>query len=70
MSIQRIVSPSRAVACLLAMLAAGGCGQTGPLYLPGNPSQVQTPATTGGDAVLPEPEDDTEDIDDNDEQGY
>lgn len=27
---------------LLLLFAATGCGQKGPLYLPGNPSQVQT----------------------------
>ncbi len=27
---------------LLALLFAAGCGQKGPLYLPGNPSQIKT----------------------------
>lgn len=46
---------------LLAMLS--GCGQSGPLYLPGNPSEIQ--------ASPPEPEDrdDDEDEGDTDETG-
>ena len=35
--------PTIAAIVLLLMLAAAGCGQSGPLYLPGNPSQVQEP---------------------------
>ena len=34
--------------CFVAMLLGGllaGCGQSGPLYLPGNPSAVQTEAS-------------------------
>lgn len=31
-----------AVAATLALTAASGCGQKGPLYLPGNPSEMQT----------------------------
>jgi len=27
---------------LLVLLFAAGCGQKGPLYLPGNPSQIKT----------------------------
>jgi len=27
---------------LLAFLFAAGCGQKGPLYLPGNPSEIKT----------------------------
>ena len=30
-------------ACLLALLLVG-CGQSGPLYLPGNPSEVRQPS--------------------------
>jgi predicted small lipoprotein YifL len=29
------------VVLLLALLFAAGCGQKGPLYLPGNPSQIK-----------------------------
>ncbi len=30
-------------ACLLVMMLVG-CGQSGPLYLPGNPSEIRQPA--------------------------
>lgn len=52
---------STAVALLLVMLTAmllAGCGQSGPLYLPGNPSQVQAPPAEIEDE---EDEDDEED---------
>jgi predicted small lipoprotein YifL len=55
---------------VLAFLSLAACGQTGPLYLPGNPSQVEVPTDGGREASLPVPEDDAEDTDDNDEQGY
>ncbi len=28
---------------LFLLTIASGCGQSGPLYLPGNPSQIQAP---------------------------
>jgi predicted small lipoprotein YifL len=37
---------------LAAAAAVGACGQSGPLYLPGNPSEVQSPlpaSPPGGD---------------------
>ncbi len=30
------------LALLLALLFAAGCGQKGPLYLPGDPSEIKT----------------------------
>jgi predicted small lipoprotein YifL len=30
------------IALLLPVLMLGGCGQKGPLYLPGNPSEIKT----------------------------
>ena len=35
----------RAAATLAALLTLAGCGQSGPLYLPGDPSQVESPAS-------------------------
>jgi predicted small lipoprotein YifL len=32
---------SKGLAALLLVFSLAGCGQTGPLYLPGNPSEVQ-----------------------------
>ena len=40
--LRRSESLPAALAMLLLALIAG-CGQSGPLYLPGNPSQVQEP---------------------------
>ena len=47
-----------AIAALLLLLGLSGCGQSGPLYLPGDPSEVRTPpAETASD----EEEDETGD---------
>ena len=32
-----------ALAACAFLVAASGCGQSGPLYIPGNPSKVQQP---------------------------
>lgn len=37
------------VAFIFALLSTG-CGQSGPLYLPGNPSQIQNPPPAPADA--------------------
>ena len=44
---------TRLIFALLAsavVLLSTGCGQSGPLYLPGDPSQIQTPSATTPDA--------------------
>ena len=33
-----------ALAALMFLASLAACGQSGPLYIPGNPSTVQTPA--------------------------
>ena len=38
------------ISCLLFALALAGCGQSGPLYMPGNPSQMTVPAATDANA--------------------
>ncbi len=54
-----------ALAALLLILSLVGCGQSGPLYLPGDPSEVQNLPTQ-----VPElPEDDDDDEDDNENDG-
>ncbi len=54
-----------ALAALLLTLSLVGCGQSGPLYLPGDPSEVQNLPTQ-----VPElPEDDDDDEDDNETDG-
>lgn len=35
----------RAALRVAALLTLAGCGQSGPLYLPGDPSQVESPAS-------------------------
>lgn len=37
---------SKVLAALFLAMALAGCGQSGPLYVPGNPSSVEEPATT------------------------
>jgi len=37
-------SQLRALAALIFLAALCACGQSGPLYIPGNPSTVQAPA--------------------------
>ena len=39
-----------ALAAALFLLAVAGCGQSGPLYLPGDPSQIQSPSTASPNA--------------------
>ena len=48
---------------LLTILFLAGCGQKGPLYLPGNPSQVQQPPQTAPAEVPAEDDEDDEDDD-------
>ena len=43
----------RVFAAILLFAFAAGCGQSGPLYIPGDPSTVQTPPQ--------QPQDDEED---------
>ena len=60
----RIMLHSRiALAALLLILSLVACGQSGPLYLPGDPSEVQNLPTQVPE--LPE-EDDDEDDNEND----
>ncbi len=52
--------PTFAAVALLLMLVAAGCGQSGPLYLPGNPSQVQEPPAEPADEDEKDSDDDTD----------
>ena len=50
---------------VLAILGAAtsaltGCGQKGPLYLPGNPSEIKTVVPPEGQTEAPEDEEDEE----------
>jgi len=54
---------TRSLACfLLAALALSGCGQKGPLYLPGDPNEVRSEVPTTNDSTVPD-EDDQEEQD-------
>ena len=55
-----------ALGALLLILSLVGCGQSGPLYLPGDPSEVQNLPTQVPD--LPE-DDEDDDEDDNENDG-
>ncbi len=45
---------------LLALLFAAGCGQKGPLYLPGNPSQIKTDVPSQDEGQTEEDDEDDE----------
>jgi len=45
---------NRSVSALFVLIAAmpfAGCGQSGPLYLPGDPSAIETPPPSPAPAV-------------------
>ena len=48
---------------VIALLLAG-CGQSGPLYMPGNPSQMTVPETQAAEPT----EDEAEEADDKDKE--
>lgn len=48
-----------ALAAVSFLFMATGCGQSGPLYIPGNPSKIQQPPQTES-AAQQEEEDDGE----------
>ena len=55
------------IAILLFGFALAGCGQSGPLYLPGNPTEVQS--VSGGQAGTPAPQANSSDEDDDEDGG-
>jgi len=48
------------IATLLLLVVLAGCGQSGPLYIPGDPSSIETPP--------PVPDSDEENDEDDDSQ--
>lgn len=44
------------LAALAALFVAAGCGQKGPLYLPGNPSEVKREVPTTNASTVPDAE--------------
>ena len=47
-----------ALAAFSFLFTAYGCGQTGPLYLPGNPSRIEQPPSAADESVEEEGESD------------
>ena len=58
----KIPNPVRCIAVLLAALSLAACGQKGPLYLPGNPSEMKT--------EVPAKDPEKVDIEDDEEDDY
>ena len=54
-------------AALLALVLVAACGQKGPLYLPGNPTQVKTDVPPQNQTEPPQEEDDDEPEDETDD---
>ena len=52
------------LALLLALLFAAGCGQKGPLYLPGDPSTIKTDVPRQDESQVEADEDDNEENED------
>ena len=48
----------RFLTALFAILFVTGCGQTGPLYIPGNPSRIEPPPPAAEEETEEEAEDD------------
>ncbi len=49
-----------ALAAVSFLFVASGCGQSGPLYIPGNPSTIQQPPPQAESTADEEQEDDSE----------
>lgn len=49
-----------ALAAVSFILLFGGCGQSGPLYLPGNPSKLETVAPASAEPKEEEEEEENE----------
>lgn len=52
------------LAALTFAAGLGACGQSGPLYMPGNPSQITTAPPEPVERAVETPEDDGEERDD------
>jgi len=54
---------------LVGLVALAGCGQSGPLYLPGNPSEVREPAAQPPPPPVENKATSEDDEEDEDERG-
>ena len=52
-----------ALGMLLLILFTAGCGQSGPLYIPGDPSSIQAPPEEPNESNEEEKDEDAEDAD-------
>ena len=57
-----------AIAAFSFLFVAAGCGQSGPLYIPGNPSKIQQPPPQAESTAEEEGEGEDEDNGDADKQ--
>lgn len=55
-----MVSQLRTLTALFIVMLVAGCGQSGPLYLPGDPSEIQPPPEAQQDTEQANDEDSTE----------
>lgn len=55
---------SATLAALVLLAGLGACGQSGPLYMPGNPSQISTAPPEPVERTIETPEDDAAERDD------
>ena len=54
---------------VLAILVLAGCGQSGPLYIPGNPSRIENPPAPVEDAAEDEAAEENGESEDGDGNG-
>ena len=50
----------RALAALFVVILVSGCGQSGPLYIPGNPSEITAPPNIEQNDEVEKDDDSTE----------
>ena len=59
---------SATLTALAVASAIGACGQSGPLYMPGNPSQITTAPPEPVEQTIETPEDDDAERDDTEDR--
>ncbi len=60
--------PGLLIAFIISLAFVAACGQQGPLFLPGSPSEIQSAVQEQQAATAEASEDDDEDDDEDDEQ--
>ena len=59
---------SVSLAALVLASGLGACGQSGPLYMPGNPSQITTAPPEPAERTIETPEEDDAERDDSEDR--